>query len=75
MGASAAARLDRPLTALGVDHDIEVYPEQARGSETIKSRAAMTAWLVILNKVSGTRYHEPSALDARRHIAAFFHQI
>jgi len=27
MGASAAARLERPLTALGVDHDIEVYPD------------------------------------------------
>ena len=35
----------------------------------------MTPLLVILNKVSGTRYHEPSALDARRHIAAFFHRI
>ncbi len=36
--------------------------------------ADMTPLLVILNKVSGTRYHEPSALDARRRIAAFLHR-
>ena len=28
--------------------------------------------LVFLAKISGTRYHEPSALDARRRIVAFF---
>jgi hypothetical protein len=27
-----------------------------------------------LTKISGTRYHEPSATDARRRIAAFFDQ-
>jgi len=28
--------------------------------------------LVFLAKISGTRYHEPSAGDARRRITAFF---
>ena len=28
--------------------------------------------LVFLAKISGTRYHEPSAQDARRRIADFF---
>jgi carboxymethylenebutenolidase len=28
--------------------------------------------LTVLTKLSGTRYHEPSAHDARRRIAAFF---
>ena len=32
----------------------------------------MTPLLLILNKVSGTRYHHPSAADAHRRIAAFF---
>jgi carboxymethylenebutenolidase len=32
----------------------------------------MTPLLVVLNMVSGTRYHEPSARDARRRIVAFF---
>jgi carboxymethylenebutenolidase len=28
--------------------------------------------LTVLTKVSGTRYHEPSARDAHRRISAFF---
>ena len=32
MGASAAARLERALTALRVDHDIKVIRTQAMGS-------------------------------------------
>jgi len=31
-----------------------------------------TPLLIFLAKISGTRYHEPSAQDARRRIAAFF---
>ena len=31
MGASAATRLERALTALGIDHDINVYPMPATG--------------------------------------------
>ena len=34
--------------------------------------ADMTPLLIVLNKVSGTRYHEPSARDAHRRITAFF---
>jgi dienelactone hydrolase len=32
----------------------------------------MTPLTVLLSKLSGTRYHEPSAQDARRRIVAFF---
>ena len=32
MGASAAGRLERVLTKVGVDHDIKVYPRPAMGS-------------------------------------------
>lgn len=31
MGARAAARLERALTALGIDHDIKVYPAAGHG--------------------------------------------
>jgi dienelactone hydrolase len=31
-----------------------------------------TPLLIFLAKISGTRYHEASAQDARRRIAAFF---
>jgi carboxymethylenebutenolidase len=34
--------------------------------------ADATVLLTVLTRVSGTRYHEPSARDARRRIAAFF---
>ena len=32
----------------------------------------MTTLTVLLSKISGTRYHEQSAQDARRRIVAFF---
>jgi carboxymethylenebutenolidase len=38
MGASAAARLERALTALGVEHDIKVYPGAGHGSSTTTTR-------------------------------------
>lgn len=72
MGAVAAARLERALTELGVDHDIRVYPDAGHGFINDHSAADMSILLVALNKISGTRYHGSSALDAHRRIASFF---
>jgi carboxymethylenebutenolidase len=72
MGARAAPRLERALTALGVDHDIKVYPEASHGFINDHDPADQTLLLVVLAKISGTRYHEPSARDAHQRIAAFF---
>ena len=72
MSKSAAERLERVLTSLGVDHDIKVYPEAGHGFINNHDPADNTPLLLILNKVSGTRYHHPSAADAHRRIAAFF---
>lgn len=74
MGASAAARLESALAELGVEHDIKVYPGAGHGFINDHDSADMTLLLTILSKVSGTRYHEPSATDAHRRIAAFFHR-
>jgi carboxymethylenebutenolidase len=74
MGARAAPRLEGALTALGVDHDIKVYPEASHGFINDHDPADQTLLLVVLAKVSGTRYHEPSARDAHQRIAAFFHR-
>jgi carboxymethylenebutenolidase len=74
MGRSAAPRLERALTALGVDHDVKVYPDAGHGFINDPDPADATPLLVFLTKISGTRYHEPSATDARRRIAAFFDQ-
>jgi carboxymethylenebutenolidase len=72
MGASAAARLERALTRLGIDHDIKVYPGAGHGFINDHDPADQTLLLTFLSKVSGTRYHQPSAEDAHRRIAAFF---
>jgi carboxymethylenebutenolidase len=72
MGRSAAGRLEDALTALGVDHDIKVYPEAGHGFINDHDPADMTPLLLFLSKISRTRYHEPSAADAHRRIAAFF---
>ena len=74
MGASAATRLERALTALGVDHDIKVYPDAGHGFINNHDPADQTLLLTVLSKVFGTRYHQPSARDAHRRIAAFFHR-
>jgi carboxymethylenebutenolidase len=72
MGYRAADRLERALTAIGVDHDVKVYPEASHGFMNDHDPADQTLLLVVLAKLSGTRFHEPSTQDARRRIASFF---
>jgi carboxymethylenebutenolidase len=72
MGRSAAPRLEKALAALGVDHDVKVYPGAGHGFLNDPDPADATPLLIFLAKISGTRYHEPSAQDARHRIAAFF---
>jgi carboxymethylenebutenolidase len=72
LGARAAPRLEHALTALGIEHDVKVYPDAGHGFLNSHDPADLTLMLRVLTKVSGTRYHEPSARDARRRIVAFF---
>jgi carboxymethylenebutenolidase len=72
MGRSAALRLEAALGVLGVDHDVKIYPQAAHGFMNDHDPADLTPLLVVLAKVSGTRYHEPSTADARRRIVSFF---
>jgi carboxymethylenebutenolidase len=72
MGYKAAARLERALTANGVPHDIKVYPEASHGFLNDHPPGDMTPLTALLSKLSGTRYHQPSAQDARRRIVTFF---
>ena len=74
MGYRAGARLERMLTDAGVDHDVKVYPGAGHGFLNDHPPEDMTPLLVVLNRISGTRYHEPSAQDARRRIVAFFNK-
>ncbi len=64
----AAARLESALTAAGVDHDVKEYPDAGHSFLNQHDSVLFTVagWLM------GGGYHEPSARDARRRIAAFF---
>jgi carboxymethylenebutenolidase len=72
MGRSAAVRLERSLATLGIDHDVKIYPDAAHGFLNDHDPADMTPLLSVLARVSGTRFHEPSAREARQRIVAFF---
>jgi Dienelactone hydrolase family len=72
LGRRAAVRLERALTALEVPHDVKVYPDAGHWFMDDHDPADQTFLLVALAKLSGTRYHEPSAADARRRIVSFF---
>jgi carboxymethylenebutenolidase len=68
----AAERLDRSLTAVGVDHDIKTYPDAGHSFLNDHDPADVPALLAVLGRFSAPAYHEPSALDARRRIVDFF---
>ena len=63
----AAARLEQVLTELHVDHDVKEY---ADAGHSFLNNHQSTFFRMM--KVFGIGYHEPSAQDARRRIAAFF---
>lgn len=68
----AAARLEQALAATGVDHDVKEYPDAGHGFLNEHSPGEVPALLQVMGRFVRTAYHEPSALDARRRIAAFF---
>jgi carboxymethylenebutenolidase len=72
MGASAGQRLERTLTSLGVEHDIAVYPGVGHGFMNDHDPGDQTLLLVLLAKVSGTRYDAQATADARRRIVDLF---
>jgi carboxymethylenebutenolidase len=72
LGCKAAERLEAALTTLGVDHDVKIYPEAGHGFMNDHDQSDLTTLLVVLGKVSGTRFSEPATKDARRRIVAFF---
>jgi carboxymethylenebutenolidase len=67
----AAARLERALTAVGVDHDVKEYPGVGHGFLDDHDPADVPTLFAVMGRFMGG-YHEPSAADARRRIIAFF---
>ena len=71
----AAGRLDRALTAAGVEHDVKEYPGAGHMFLNDYERSGDKAppLLAVMGKLTpGMGYHEESARDARRRIIAFF---
>lgn len=68
------ARLEPLLTAAGVAHDIKVYPGAGHGFLNQHGPSDLTFGDKLLAKLAAAGYHEPSAMDARRRILAFFRQ-
>ena len=69
-----AARLERILTAVGVDHDIKEYPDAGHSFLNDHDPADLPALMAVMGKMTGSSFHEPSARDARARIIGFFDQ-
>jgi carboxymethylenebutenolidase len=67
MGVSHPERLKAALTALGVPHDVKVYPEAGHGFMSPRPAA-----LAPLTKLARLQYDKASAEDAWQRIFAFF---
>ena len=68
----AAHKLERALTVAGVDHDVKEYPDAGHSFLDDHRPEDLPRLLVVMVRVTGARYHEPSAADARNRITAFF---
>lgn len=70
----AAARLDRVLTEVGVDHDVKEY--RHAGHAFLNDREAAgdrtPALFAVLGPLMGIGYNPEAAADARRRIVTFF---
>jgi carboxymethylenebutenolidase len=65
-------RLQRILTAVGVDHDVKTYPDAGHSFMNDHDPADLPALFAVQVRLLGNPYHEPSAQDARRRILDFF---
>jgi carboxymethylenebutenolidase len=68
----AGDRLERILTAVGVDHDIKTYPGAGHAFMNDHDPAELPALFAVQFRVTGNPYDAPSAEDARRRILDFF---
>ena len=71
----AAERLERALTAVGVEHDVKEYPEAGHAFLNDHESAGdkTPPLFAVMGKLTpGAGYHEASAQDARRRIITFF---
>jgi carboxymethylenebutenolidase len=68
----APRRLEEALEANGVDHNVKVYADAGHSFLNDHDPTEASMVFKVLAKLSGAKFHESSALDARRRIIAFF---
>jgi carboxymethylenebutenolidase len=71
---SAPRRLEEALQANGIDHDIKVYADAGHSFLNEHDPDEVSTIFRVLAKISGSEFDEPSAIDARRRIIAFFNK-
>lgn len=70
----APGRLAEALTAHRIPHDLKVYADAGHSFLNELDSGSMPQWALVAGRWAGVEYHEESARDARRRIAAFFHE-
>jgi carboxymethylenebutenolidase len=70
----APARLEEAVGANAVEHDIKVYAAAGHSFLNDHDPAEASVIFRVLARLSGAQFHEPSAIDARSRIVAFFDQ-
>ncbi len=71
----SAERLDAILTSLGIPHDVKEYPDAGHSFMNNHDVSEVPLVFRVMSwATGGADYHEPSAIDSRRRIAAFFHE-
>jgi carboxymethylenebutenolidase len=68
----APRRLEEALDANEIDHDVKVYADAGRSFLNDHDPTEASMVFKVLAKLSGAKFRESSALDARRRIIAFF---
>lgn len=67
-----AAKLELMLSEAGVAHDVTEYAQAGHSFLNDHDPHEFNALVALLARISNSRYHEPSARDARGRIVAFF---
>lgn len=68
----APRRLEDALIANEIDHDVKVYADAGHSFLNDHDPTEASVVFKVLAKLSGSKYNESAALDARRRIIAFF---
>ena len=68
----APRRLEEALRVNGVEHDVKVYADAGHSFLNDHDPAEASIIFKVLARLSGSQFHESSALDARHRIVAFF---